>query len=98
LFNESVTSQRLSLDDIIRLTANNPAAIMNLYKRGKIQEGYYADIAVIDPGRKWHINPAFFESKAKYSPFEGMELKGKVSFTMVNGMSENQRGKEVEFE
>jgi dihydroorotase len=98
LINESIASQRLSIEDIVRLTSGNPAKIMNLYKRGQIKEGYYADIAVIDPARTWEIDPSTFESKAKYSPFEGRAIKGKISFTIVNGKPENQQGKEVEFE
>ena len=98
LFNEAIDAQRLSIEDIVRLTSHNPAKIMNLYKRGQIKEGYYADIAVIDPARTWKIDPSAFESKAKYSPFEGRELKGRIAFTIVNGRLENQQGKEVEFE
>jgi dihydroorotase len=98
LINEALTSSRLSLDDLVRLTSHNPAKIMNLYKRGQIKEGFYADIAIIDPARTWKVDPSAFESKAKYSPFEGRELRGKISFTIVNGRPENQQGKEVEFE
>lgn len=98
LLNEVFTSNRLSIDTLTRLTSYNPSKIMNLYKRGQIKEGYYADITVVDPARTWTVNPTAFESKAKYSPFEGRELKGKISFTIVNGKPEDQQGKEVEFE
>ena len=34
---------------------------------------------------KWKIDSSKFKSKAKYSPFDGMEIKGKVMMTFVNG-------------
>ena len=55
-------------------------------KRGKIKVGNFADLTVTDMNKKWKINASAFRSKAKYSPFDKMEVKGKIIMTFVNGI------------
>ena len=53
---------------------------------------------------EWKVEPQKFFTKAKYSPFSGMELKGKAITTIINGnvIWQNDelndiKGQEVEF-
>ena len=48
-------------------------------------EGYDADMVLVDLKEKWRIDPEKFFSKAKFSPFEGWRVVGKVRTTFVNG-------------
>ena len=50
-----------------------------------MKEGYFADIVIIDLDKKFQVIPKNFQTKAKYSPFIDMELKGDVFMTIVNG-------------
>jgi len=84
LLNE-VNSGNLSLEIIEKITSINSAEIYNLKNRGKLQEGYFADIVIIDLDKKFIVNPDNFQTKAKYSPFIDMELKGDVFMTIING-------------
>jgi dihydroorotase len=84
LLNE-VNKGKLNLEKLIELTSKNPAKIFQLSKRGEIKTGNYADLIVLDLNKKWKIDASKFHSKAKYSPFNGMEVKGKVMMTIVNG-------------
>jgi len=52
---------------------------------GKIAIGKIADIAIFDPNEKWTVDPAKFKSKARNTPFAGMELRGKVKYTISRG-------------
>jgi dihydroorotase len=91
------TSYHLLIDQAIRghmnfntvkkIACENPAEIFSIPKRGKIEAGYYADLAVVDQEAEWKVDPDIFESKAKYSPFLGKNLKGKVCITIVNGVA-----------
>src|SRR3989304_2403344 len=74
----------LTLDAVLRLMALNPAKIMGLDK-GTLKVGSSADIAIVDLEKKWTVDPAKFKSKGRNTPFKGMELKGKVVKTIVNG-------------
>ncbi len=76
---------RLSLADIVRLMSEKPAEIFKLKGRGGLKEGNKADLTVVDLKRKYKIDPSKFQSKGKYSPFDGWQVEGKTLKTFVNG-------------
>ena len=80
-----INEGRLSMADLVRLMAEKPAEVFHLNKRGRIAEGYNADITVVDMHRKYRIDASKFYSKAKYSPFDGCRVKGRPVRTYVNG-------------
>ena len=45
----------------------------------------WADLVVVDMKQEYEIDSSRFMSKAKYSPFDGMRVKGKPLKTFVNG-------------
>lgn len=93
LISRALKQKDISLERVVELTSENPAKIMGIKNRGKIEAGYYADLVIVDPNGNEVITPSCFHSKAKYSPFEGITLQGKIANTMVNGNIVNQRGK-----
>jgi dihydroorotase len=80
-----VNEGRLSLAELVRRTAEGPAEIFHLSNRGFLEEGNWADVVVVDMKREHVIDSSCFLSKAKYSPFDGMRVKGKAVKTFVNG-------------
>lgn len=80
-----INGGRLTISDLVRLTSEKPAQIFNLKNRGRLDEGYSADIVVVDINREYKIDSSKFYSKAKYSPFDGWRVKGKPIKTFVNG-------------
>jgi dihydroorotase len=80
-----VNRGRLSMADVIRLMSEKPAEIFKLKGKGSLKEGNNADLTVIDLDRKHKIDSAKFHSKARYSPFDGRQVKGKPVKTFVNG-------------
>ena len=102
-FNEG----RISLEMIQKLMCENPAKIMKIEKRGKLEEGFFADIIVVDTQKEWIVAvDDTIESKCGWTPHENWELKGKNTLTIVNGeivyengkINENVKsGKEVKF-
>jgi len=105
LLNE-VNKGNLTIEKLVELTSINPAKIFKIKDRGLIKEGYYADLVVIDLKKDWTIDASNFETKAHYSPFDGLSINGKVITTIVNGnivydnekIIENNFGKEIEYE
>ena len=81
-----VRKNRLSLSRLVRLLAERPAEIFNLNRRGKLEKGYKADLVVVNFSRKSKIDASKFHSKAKYSPFNGWEVRGIPEKTYVNGL------------
>jgi dihydroorotase len=80
-----VNKERLSLAELVRRTAEEPSKIFHLNKRGVLEEGGWADLVVVDMKREYELDSSCFLSKAKYSPFDGMRVKGKPIKTFVNG-------------
>lgn len=74
----------MSLNDIIAKMTINPARILGI-RRGFLALGAAADITIFDPDEKWTVDPDKFASKARNTPFGGMELKGKVKYTIADG-------------
>ncbi len=70
----------------VNVNAEEPAKIFHLSARGCLDEGSWADIVVVDMKREHVIDSSVFFSKAKYSPFDGMQVKGKPVKTFVNGL------------
>ncbi len=70
---------------LIDAAATRPAEIFQLRGKGRIEEGFDADIVLVNPKAKRTVKAANFFSKAKFSPFEGMKCKGNVAYTIVNG-------------
>ncbi len=65
--------------------STNPANILGIPK-GTLQVGADADIAIIDPNRRWTVGIDDFHSKSKNSPYIGWELFGRVVDVFVGGM------------
>ena len=98
---------KISLEMIQKLMCENPAKLMKIEKRGKLQEGYFADVIVVDTKKEWIVGiDDTIESKCGWTPYENWKLKGKNIMTIVNGeivyengkINENVKsGKEVKF-
>jgi len=80
-----VNNGRLSLLSMVRLMSKNPSEIFRIRGRGCLREGCFADFIIVDFKREWKIDSSRFYSKAKFSPFDGKNVKGKVIKTFVNG-------------
>jgi dihydroorotase len=82
----AVNAGRMSICDYVRLSAANPAKIWGLYPRkGAIQPGADADIAVVDLARAWTIDDAKLQSRSKITPWNGWRVKGLPIHTLVRG-------------
>ena len=79
-----VDAGKISVVRLIESLTAGPAAILHK-DIGSLKKGFYADVVVIDPGSKWIVNPAQFESKSVNSPFTGVELAGRVVMTIYQG-------------
>jgi len=81
-----VNKGSISIQELVRLMAENPARIFGLDGKGWLKEGFSADITVVDLNKESIIDSSKFHSKAKYSPFDGWSVKGVPVKTFVNGV------------
>jgi allantoinase len=75
----------MSLNHMAELLCWNPAQRFGLLEKGDIAVGYDADLVLLDPNETFVVRAAESESQQGYTPFEGMELTGRVKSTFLRG-------------
>jgi allantoinase len=81
-----VASGELSLQRFVAATAEAPAKLYGLYPRkGAIRIGSDGDFTIVDLTRKWTLGADTLIGKAGWTPFEGLEVTGKVAATVIRG-------------
>lgn len=86
MFNEGVIKRGLSPILLGRILAENPARRFKLYpKKGRIALGADADFAILDPRARWTLQGKEMLSSARWTPYEGAEVQGKVMRTILRG-------------
>ena len=72
----------LTMMELLEKMTINPARLYKL-NAGTIAPGVPADITIISPDEKW--TPTEYQSKSSNTPFTGMELTGRVRYTICSG-------------
>lgn len=96
---------QISLSQIVRMTAENPARLFGITNKGFLVEGYDADLAIVDTTSDFEVNQGWLQSKCGWSPYEGRTLQGRPVHTLVSGhfavrdgaLAQRGLGKVVEF-
>jgi dihydroorotase len=77
---------RFSICNYVRWSAANPAKAWGLYPRkGVIQPGAAADLAIVDLARAGVVEDAKLQSRSRITPWNGRPLKGVPIHTLVRG-------------
>lgn len=74
-----------SLETIVEKTAHNPARLFRIEDRGFIREGYFADLAVVDPSAETTVSERQIRYRCGWSPLLGQRLRSAVDMTVLNG-------------
>jgi len=70
--------------DALATITHRPAKVLGI-EAGTLRPGAAADICVYDPRKPWVVLPAALASQGKNTPFQGLELTGRVVRTLVGG-------------
>ena len=76
--------EKLSLAKAIALVSQSSAKILGI-TAGDLSVNANADICIFDANEYWKIAPSALKSQGKNTPFNGLEIAGKVKTTLVNG-------------
>lgn len=88
------TKGRLTVDDVVRITATNPARRFGLHpQKGSIAVGADADLAIVDMSTPVEIRDEDAVSKAGYTPYVGENLVGVPVYTILRGTIVADHGK-----
>ena len=79
----------LPLTRALGCVSSRPAALLGPNQQqvgiGQLKAGSVADLCVFDPQAMWRVEPAALCSQGRHTPFEGIELPGRVRATWVGG-------------
>lgn len=84
----AVAQGRLSLRQMVKVTAENAARLFGLYPRkGRVAVGADADLVLVDLQREYRLNPESWHTKSKATGrlFAGFSCTGAPIMTMVAG-------------
>ncbi len=86
IFTHGVLKKRLSLTQFVDRCCASPARLMGLgHRKGRVQPGFDADLAIIDPDRRIRVDHRKMETNADWSPYQGMVLAGFPRTTLCRG-------------
>ena len=82
---DHVNAGRLSLARFVDLTSAGPARLFNIACKGRIAAGYDADFTIVDMKREETITDKWIASRAGWTPYDGVKVKGWPVGTFVRG-------------
>lgn len=80
-----VANGRLSLDRFIDLTSHGANRVFGIAGKGRMAEGYDADLTIVDLKAKHVLKHEDMATRSGWTPFDGMECTGKAMATIVRG-------------
>jgi dihydroorotase len=83
--------ERIGLAAVLARLTTVPAAILGL-DSGHLAVGQPADVCVFDPHAHWRVEPTALRSQGKNTPFLGLEVPGRVRWTLVGGQVVHEHG------
>lgn len=82
---DHMAAGRLTLARLVDLTSAGAQRLFRLAGKGRIAAGYDADLSIVDLAGRFTVTGDWLQSRCGWSPFEGMELRGRVVGTFVRG-------------
>jgi dihydropyrimidinase len=96
MLSEGVHEGRISLERLVEVTSTNAAKAFDLYpKKGTVRVGSDADLAVVDLDETKTVTPELLQGAADYSPYEGRDVTGWPTHTLVRGRVAYEDGEVV---
>jgi len=80
-----VNNGKLSLSKLVSLWSYGPERIHKISGKGRIEQNYDADFTIVDMNKEMIITNDQQRSKSKWTPYDGMKVKGWPTHTIVRG-------------
>lgn len=85
LYGLGVRTGRISLHDLVALTATRPARLFGLTHKGRVAVGADADYVLLDPDSTTTISADTQHMNVDYNLFEGLEVPGRIRMVTLGG-------------
>ena len=75
----------LPLERLVDLTSHGANRIFSLVDKGRLAEGYDADLTIVDLKARRTLRHEDMASRCGWTPFDGMEVTGWPMATIIRG-------------
>ncbi len=86
-----VAHGRLSLERLVDLTSHGPQRIFGLAEKGRIAEGYHADLTLVDLAARRVLRHEDMATRSGWTPFDGFRVRGWPVATVIRGRDGDAR-------
>ncbi|MDP7043912.1 MAG: dihydroorotase [Candidatus Thalassarchaeaceae archaeon] len=83
---------KCSVSDVARWMCEGPAQVYGMKNKGRLEEGFDADLTLVDLETRHTIQDADTWTTVGWTPLAGMELTGFAQLTIVGGIPVHGRG------
>lgn len=80
-----VAQGRMTLERLVDMTSHGAQRVFGMAGKGRMAEGYDADLTIVDLKAKRTLKHADMASRCGWTPFDGMEVTGWPMATIVRG-------------
>jgi dihydroorotase len=80
-----VSNGKISLEKLVELLSSQPAKMYHYKTKGQLQQGFDADITIVDMNKEFIIKNEDQASRCAWTPYHGKKIKGCPTHTIVNG-------------
>lgn len=88
-----VSLGRCSIEEVTQWLCEKPVELYGVKNKGRVEAGYDADLVLVDMSKERVVRGEELQTKVKWTPYEGMRLKGWPQVTIVGGQIVYQHGK-----
>jgi dihydroorotase len=80
-----VAAGRLTLERLVDLTSHGANRLFGLAGKGRLAEGYDADLTIVDLKAERTLRHADMKSRVGWTPFDGLKVTGWPMATIIRG-------------
>jgi dihydropyrimidinase len=84
-YGRGVATGRITVERMVDLLSTTPARLFGLEEKGSLEVGKDADVVLLDPSASRVIRAADLHHTSDFTPYEGMEVAGRIRRVMVRG-------------
>src|SRR5438045_647389 len=77
--------ERIGLPAALAKITRAPASVLGI-DAGTLATGHPADVCIFDPSAQWIVDRSSLKSQGKNTPFLGLEVPGRVKYTLIDGV------------
>jgi dihydroorotase len=92
---DAAAAGRVTLERVVELTATAPARIFGIDRKGRLEVGADADIAIVNLDDSFEIRDEIVLSKNGWTPYAGRVVRGTIETTFVRGHVVYENGRVV---